>query len=96
MLQNFYRLPALIVVLYILVFVYYGFYEITFFYDMYIFKMWKTKENRKVPHKAYNNSKTSAKKETITNEPNNHNMSYTRKSNGIDVQATSKYFRKEI
>ena len=63
--------------------------------------MWKTiKEKKpsvqKVPHKAYNNSKTSAKKETITNEPNNHNMSYTRKSNGIDVQATSKYFRKEM
>ena len=39
---------ALNVVLYILVFVYCGFYEISFFYYMYIFKMGKTiKEEEK-------------------------------------------------
>ena len=52
---------------------------------------------KKVPHKSYNNSKSSAKEETIiTNEPNNHNMNHTIKSNGIDVLGASKYFRKEF
>ena len=35
------------IVLYILVFVYYGFYERTFFYYMYIFKMGKTIKKKK-------------------------------------------------
>ena len=46
MLHKFYRFLALNVVLYILVFVYYGFYEITFFYYMYIFKMGKTMKKK--------------------------------------------------
>ena len=39
------------VVLYILVFVYYGFYERTFFYYMYIFKMGKTVKQQKKKRK---------------------------------------------
>ena len=46
MLPKFYRVLALKFVLYILVFVYYGFYEITFFYYMYIFKMGKTMKKK--------------------------------------------------
>ena len=47
MLHKFYRFLALNVVLYILVFVNYGFYERIFFYYMYIFKMGKTIKKKK-------------------------------------------------
>ena len=47
MLQKFYWFLALNVVLYILVFVYYGFYEITFIYYMYISKIEKAIKGKK-------------------------------------------------
>ena len=47
MLHKFYRFLALNIILYILVIVYYGFYETTFFYYMYIFKIGKTINEKK-------------------------------------------------